>query len=63
MKMNIPPRVRQLIYIANGVLAPIMGYLLIMKIIGVNEMALYTAEMTFAFTMAGINTSTPNNAK
>ena len=60
MQLNVPYKVRAGIYIANGVLAPVMGYLLVKEIIGAQEMALYTAEVTFAFLLAGLNISKPN---
>lgn len=55
MQLNIPYKIRAGIYIANGVIAPVMGYLLVRNIIGAQEMALYTAEVTFAFLLAGLN--------
>lgn len=60
MQLNIPYKVRAGIYIANGVAAPVMSYLLARHIVGTLEMTLYTAEAAFAFALAGLNVTKSN---
>lgn len=56
MQVYIPYKVRAAIYIATGVLTPIMVYLLAINVIGNLEMVLWGAEVTFVMGMAGLNT-------
>jgi len=55
MNVNLPPNVRQAIYIANVLGTPLMAYFLVVGIIGKNEVALWAAEMTAAYGLAAIN--------
>lgn len=52
MDINIPPRARFVIYVATGLISPVMAYLLAKHYIGQLEMALWTAETVFVNAMA-----------
>lgn len=56
MQITIPYKIRAIIYIATGVLTPVMVYLLSLGVIGNLEMILWGAEVTFVMGMAGLNT-------
>lgn len=55
MTINLPYKVRALIYIANAVGSPIMGYLLARGVIGDLEVQFWAAEMSATFALAGLN--------
>jgi hypothetical protein len=55
MQLNIPYKVRAILYIANAVGSPLMAYLLAKGIIGTLEVTLWAAEMTAVFALAGLN--------
>ncbi len=56
MKLNLPPKVRAGIYALNVLGTPVMAYLLVIGVIGKNEVALWAAEMTAAYALAALNT-------
>ena len=56
-RFKFPPKVRAAIYGANVLGTPVVTYLLARNIIGVKEVALWSAEMVAVFTMAGLNVS------
>lgn len=55
MNINPPSNIRKLLYIITMAGSPIMAYLQISGYIGVNEMALWLAEVTVVAGMAGFN--------
>lgn len=57
MQINLSPRVRATVYIVTAVGTPVVAYLLSKGIIGNLEVALWSAEVTVANTMAALNTS------
>lgn len=59
-QFTIPYKVRTAIYIATGLLTPVVIYLLAKDIIGTLEMTLWGAEVTFVLGLAGFNTA-PNS--
>jgi hypothetical protein len=62
MRFNLPYKLRAFIYIATGILTPIVVYLLAKDIIDTLEMTLWAAEVTFVMGLAGLNTS-PTDAE
>lgn len=59
-QFTIPYKARTAIYIATGLLTPVVIYLLAKEVIGTLEMTLWGAEVTFVLGLAGFNTS-PNS--
>lgn len=57
MSVNLPPRVRVLLYILTALGTPLMAYLLAKGIIGELEMTLWSAEVTVVTGMAAFNVS------
>lgn len=57
MTINIPPKVRQTLYIITAVGTPIVTYLLAKGIIGEVEMVLWSAEVLVVGGMAAIKTT------
>lgn len=55
MTLNIPYKVRAVLYIVNAVGSPVMAYLLAKGFIGTLEVGLWAAEMTAVFALAGLN--------
>jgi hypothetical protein len=60
VNINLPYKVRALLYVINAVGSPVMAYLLAKNIIGTLEVGLWAAEMTAVFALAGLNV-TKNN--
>lgn len=58
MKFNPSPRVRKAVYLVTGFGTPVVAYLLAKDIIGTLEVALWSAEVMFASTLAGFNVNT-----
>lgn len=61
MKLNLPPRVRVAIYVFSALGTPVVTYLFDAGIIGVREIALWSAEMAVVFAMAGLNVTKPED--
>lgn len=57
MPGNLPPKVRAAIYLITAVGTPVIAYLLSRGTIGTMEVALWSAEVTVANTMAALNVS------
>ena len=55
MTINIPAKVRTILYILTVLTAPLMAYLQITEVIGTNEINLYLAYVTAIAAMAGFN--------
>lgn len=55
MILNPPPKIRAAVYVFTALATPVMTYLLVKGYIGEAEMALWGAEMTAVFAMAGLN--------
>lgn len=60
MTVNLPYKVRALLYVANAVGGPVMAYLLARGVIGTLEVTLWAAEMTAVFALAGLNVTKSN---
>jgi len=58
MTLNPPPKVRATIYAVTALGTPLIAYLLVKGIVGEAEVALWSAEVTVAAAMAGLNVST-----
>lgn len=58
MNLNPHQNVRRAIYMLNILGTPVMTYLQAKGFIGTLEMALWGAEMTAVFLLAGLNTPT-----
>lgn len=56
MKLNPHQNIRRAVYWLNVLGTPIVTYLLAKELIGTLEVALWGAEMTAVFTLAGLNT-------
>lgn len=59
MTINPPRRVRALIYVANVLGAPFVAYAFAKGWVGELEVSLFSAEVSAAFLLAGLNTGTP----
>jgi hypothetical protein len=57
MTINPPRRVRALIYIANVLGAPFIAYAFAKGWVGELEVTLFSAEVSAAFLLAGLNTA------
>ena len=55
MTVNLPPKLRLSLYIATGVLSPVVAYLLAKGLIGQLEMSLWLAEVSFISLLAAFN--------
>ncbi len=55
MKLNLPPKVRAVIYILTALGAPIIPYLLAKNVIGTLEVALWGAEVMAVNALAALN--------
>jgi hypothetical protein len=57
MTINPPRRVRALIYVANVLGAPLIAYAFAKGWVGELEVTLFSAEVSAAFLLAGLNTA------
>lgn len=57
MNLNLPPRVRAILYVLTLVGTPIVGYLLSKKVIGELEVNLWGAEVMVVSALAAFNVS------
>lgn len=55
MKLNLPRKIRALLYVITIVGSPIMTYLLSLGLIGDLEMSLWSSEVAVVATIAGLN--------
>lgn len=58
MQVNLPPKVRLALYVATGLLTPVVVYLQAKGIIGQLEVALWSAEVLFMSALAAFNVDT-----
>lgn len=58
MKLNLPTRVRAIIYTLFTIAAPIVVYLSVTGFLGANEVTLFTSLSTAVFGLAALNTDT-----
>ena len=61
MTLNVPHRVRALLYIITAVGTPVVTYLYAKEAIGELELALWSAEVTVVSLMARLNTVPTHN--
>lgn len=54
MQINVPPQIRAALYVLTAVGSPVVAYLLAKGVIGVLEVALWSAEVTVVNTMAAL---------
>lgn len=57
MRLNPPRRIRAALYVLTAAGTPVVAYLAAKGYIGDLELALWTAEVTVASTLAAFNTS------
>lgn len=55
MELNLPPKVRQAIYVIGFIGSPLMGYLNEQGVITSFQLGLYTVIMGAAFALAALN--------
>lgn len=58
MKLNLPPRVRQSLYLLTALAAPVAVYAQAKGYIGDLEFTLYASEAAIVSAMAGFNVNT-----
>lgn len=58
MTINLPPKVRQALYIAVTIGSPVIGYLAVKSLIGEAEVALWAGLTTAVGILAAFNTDT-----
>lgn len=57
MNINLPPKVRLVVYVVFGVGSLVVTYLVNKGQIGADEVQLFTGLSAFAFALAGLNVS------
>lgn len=62
MTLNVPYKIRAILYLVTALGTPIVTYLLAKNIIGDLEMALWGAEVTVVSAIAALNTA-PNQSE
>lgn len=60
MTLNLPYKVRAILYVLNAIGAPLAAYLLARGTIGELEMTLWAGEMAAVFALAGLNVTKSN---
>jgi len=63
MSINLPYKVRAIIYILSGITSPLVVYLSINGSISEAEVALYASIMTFVTGLAAVNVSDNDGTK
>lgn len=61
MRMNPPRLARLIVYGVNALGSPVVAYCLARGWIGEMELALWSAEVTAAFALAGLNVPEPRD--
>ena len=61
MTLNVPYKIRAILYLITALGTPIVTYLLAKNIIGDLEMALWGAEVTVVSAIAALNTAPNQN--